>query len=91
MFPKGNSTSEIQARRRAATRLCNIIMLLGLLVVGLPLTPQMIQLMLVSCVLAVVAGIQFVSARSLTRLQRIPAVSRSDQPVNEAIWRTSRT
>ena len=73
------------------TRLCNISMLLGLLLVGLPLTPQMIKFKLVSCLLAVVAGIQFVFARSLTRLQRIPAVSTSDQSVNEAIWRTSRT
>jgi hypothetical protein len=66
-------------------------MLLGLLVVGLPLTPQMIKLMLVSCVLAVVAGIQFVFTSSLTRLQRIPAMSRSGQPVNETIWQTPRT
>jgi putative exporter of polyketide antibiotics len=87
-----NTTSEIQARRRAATRLCNVITLIGLLVIGFPLIPQMIKLMLVSCVLTVVTGIQFVFTRSLTRLQRIPAVSRNDQPVNDRnVWRTQRT
>ena len=76
MFAARNTTSEIEMRRKAATRLCNLIALLGVLVIGFPLTPQTIKCVLVSCVLTMVTGIQFVFARSLTRLQRIPAKSR---------------
>jgi hypothetical protein len=88
MFAAHNTTSEIEVRRKAATRWCNVITLIGLLVIGFPLTPQMIKWMLVSCVLTVVTGIQFVFTRSLTR---IPAVSRGNQLANEETWRTPRT
>jgi Na+/phosphate symporter len=87
MSVRHNTTSEIEARRKAATRLCNVITLIVLLVVGFPLTPQMIKLMLISGVLTVVAGIQFVFTRSVTSL---PAVSRRNLAIEE-IWRTPRT
>ena len=92
MFAAYNTTRKIEDRRKAATRLCNVITLIGLLLIGFPLTPQMIKWMLASFVLTVVTGVQFVFTRSLTRLQRIPAVSGNDQPVNNRdIWRISRT
>jgi hypothetical protein len=53
-------TGSIETRRRAIEVIGNLTALLGLLVLGFPLTPSTIRSLLLGWILAVLATIQFV-------------------------------
>jgi DUF2959 family protein len=60
MSAPGNITGEIKTRQRAAAVMGNLIAVLGLLVIGYPLTPATIRVLLLGWVLIVVAIAQFI-------------------------------
>lgn len=67
MSALGYMSGEIETRRRAVAFMGNLTAVLGLLVLGFPLTPATIRTMLVGWVLIVVAVMQFIVGRFLTR------------------------
>lgn len=56
----GKMTGEIETRRRALALMSNLTAVLGLLVLGFPLTPSTIRSMLLGWILMIVAIAQFI-------------------------------
>ncbi len=63
MSAPGNIAGEIKTRQRAVAVMGNLIAVLGLLVIGYPLTPATIRMLLLGWVLIVVAVTRFAVRR----------------------------
>jgi len=68
MSAPGNTTGEMKTRQKAMAVMGNLIAVLGLLVIGYPLTPATIR-MLLAWILIVVAVTRFAARRRFQRAE----------------------
>ena len=72
MFAAKNIAGELEPHRRVSAFTNNLTALLGLLVLGFPISPATIRSMVAGWMLVVVASLQFVLRRVRPRLRLAP-------------------